>query len=55
MTSFHAERPRALHLDLKGRGSAELVPERALPLRVFPTSLSANALFGDLTGKQSNA
>ena len=53
--SFDAENPRRLYGDLKKRGPAELVRKRELDLSVLPTSVYANALFGELTAKQSDA
>jgi predicted DNA binding protein len=53
--SFEERNPRTLYRDLQKRGPAELVRKRELDLSVLPTSVYANALFGDLTAKQADA
>jgi predicted DNA binding protein len=53
--SFDEANPRSLYRDLKRWGRAELLRKRELPLSVLPTSIYANALFGELTAKQSAA
>jgi hypothetical protein len=53
--TFEAENPRRLVAAFRKWGPTELVSKRSLDLSVLPTSVYANALFGDLTRKQSDA
>lgn len=53
--SFDTENPRRLVADFQKLGPTELVRKRKLGLDVLPTSVYANALFGDLTAKQCDA
>ncbi|HYA70419.1 MAG TPA: helix-turn-helix domain-containing protein [Thermoplasmata archaeon] len=53
--SFEEDNPRRLVAAFRKWGPTELVSKRSLDLAVLPTSVYANALFGDLTQKQSNA
>ena len=53
--TFLAENARAVYRDFSKRGPAELVRKRELPLSTLPSSVWTNALFGDLTRKQSDA
>lgn len=53
--SFDSDNPRRLVAAFRKWGHAELVRKRKLELSVLPTSVYANALFGDLTAKQSEA
>jgi len=53
--SFEADGPIALYQDLLRQGKAELLRKREIPLDEFPTYVWTHALFGELTGKQSQA
>jgi len=53
--TFLSENAREVYRDFQKRGPAELVRKRELPLSALPTSVWTNVLFGELTGKQSEA
>ena len=53
--SFSEDDLRGLFKALNRRGEVELLRKRELPLSVLPTSVWANSLFADLTGKQMDA
>jgi predicted DNA binding protein len=53
--AFEDDNPRRLVAAFRKWGPTELVSKRTLELSVLPTSVYANALFGELTQKQSNA
>jgi hypothetical protein len=53
--TFDPENPRHLVAAFRKWGPTELMSKRTLGLSVLPTSVYANALFGDLTAKQSEA
>ncbi|HYA57673.1 MAG TPA: helix-turn-helix domain-containing protein [Thermoplasmata archaeon] len=53
--AFGAENPRRLLSAFRKWGPTELVSKRTLALSVLPTSVYANALFENLTERQSNA
>ena len=53
--TFNPENPRRLVAEFRKRGPTELVSKRTLDLSILPTSVYANALFGELTRKQSEA
>lgn len=53
--SWDERRTRDLFQDLRGRGPTELLRKRELPLSALPTSIWAQELFGELTGKQFTA
>ena len=53
--TFSEDDIRGLFKALNRRGEVELLRKRELPLSVLPTSVWANSLFADLTGKQMDA
>ena len=53
--TFEEEATRGLFRDFGKRGPVELIRKRELSLSVLPTSVWVNSLFGELTGKQTDA
>ncbi len=53
--SLDEDRSRELFREFRGRGPAELLRKRELPMSVLPTSVWTHSLFGDLTEKQVDA
>jgi len=53
--TFDEDATRGMFRDFGKRGPVELIRKRELSLSVLPTSVWVNSLFGELTGKQSDA
>jgi predicted DNA binding protein len=53
--SFDESKSRDLFRDFRARGPTELIRKRELPLSVLPSTVWVTSLFGDLTGKQTDA
>jgi len=53
--TFDEDATRGMFRDFGKRGPVELIRKRELTLSVLPTSVWVNSLFGELTGKQTDA